>query len=124
VVVVVFTMLLVTASTMAMTIRERLREVAILKSLGYPARTVLLLLLGEAAFISILGGIVGCAFALILTHTDLSLMTGRFIRSFTVRPATYGGALGAGAAIGMAAAIVPAMLASRMTITEAMRRLD
>jgi putative ABC transport system permease protein len=53
---VLFTTLLVSANTMAMSIRERTREVAALKTLGYPRRTILGLFVGEAITLSMTGG--------------------------------------------------------------------
>ena len=62
-----FTILLVSGNTMAMSVRERLREVGILKTLGYTPGAILFIILGEAAVISLLGGIIGVVFASGLT---------------------------------------------------------
>ena len=64
---VTFTILLVSANTMAMSVRERIREVGILKTLGYTPGTILFLILGEAGVISLLGGFVGLLLAFGLT---------------------------------------------------------
>jgi putative ABC transport system permease protein len=56
---VTFTILLVTANTMAMSVRERIREVGVLKTLGYTNGSVLGIILGEAAVLSLLGGLLG-----------------------------------------------------------------
>jgi putative ABC transport system permease protein len=56
---VVFTILLVAGNTMAMSIRERAGEVAVLKTLGFRRNAILLLLVGEAVTIALLGGMVG-----------------------------------------------------------------
>jgi putative ABC transport system permease protein len=56
---VVFTTLLVCASTMAMSIRERTREVAVLRTLGFTRPSILKLLLSESIAISLIGGIAG-----------------------------------------------------------------
>src|SRR6266849_3454580 len=60
---VVFTTLLVCANTMAMSIRERTREVAVLRTLGFTRGSILKLLLGESIAISVIGGLVGVTFA-------------------------------------------------------------
>jgi ABC-type antimicrobial peptide transport system permease subunit len=56
---VIFTILLVAGNTMAMSIRERTGEVAVLKTLGYRRNTILLLLVGESVAIALLGGAFG-----------------------------------------------------------------
>lgn len=56
---VVFTILLVAGNTMAMSIRERTGEVAILKTLGFGRNAILLLLVGESLIIALLGGVLG-----------------------------------------------------------------
>ena len=57
---VTFTILLVIANTMAMSVRERIREVGVLKTLGYTNGDMLGIILGEAAVLSLIGGIFGC----------------------------------------------------------------
>jgi putative ABC transport system permease protein len=54
-----FTILLVTANTMSMALRERRTEIAVLKTLGFPRRLVLALVLGEALVLGGLGGGLG-----------------------------------------------------------------
>lgn len=122
--VIVFTMLLVASSTMAMTIRERLREIAILKSMGYPPRTVLFIILGEAVLISFMGGLVGTGCAASLGLVDMYSLTMGFVEKFSVTVPLVIGTLLIGVAIGLVAGLVPALQASWMTISEALRRLE
>ena len=56
---VIFTILLVAGNTMAMSIRERTGEVAVLKTLGFRRNTILFLLVGESLLIALLGGFLG-----------------------------------------------------------------
>jgi putative ABC transport system permease protein len=56
---VVFATLLASANTMAMTIRERTRETAVLKSLGFPGNMLLRFYIGEAVVLSLIGGLLG-----------------------------------------------------------------
>jgi putative ABC transport system permease protein len=58
---VVFSLSLVTANAMAMAMRERVTEIAVLKAIGFSRARVLFLVLGEAFLISMLGGVVGVA---------------------------------------------------------------
>jgi putative ABC transport system permease protein len=74
---VVFTILFVVGNTMAMSIRERTGEVAVLKTLGFRRNTILLLLAGESMVIALLGGILGAvgaklAYAYIVATHNLS----------------------------------------------------
>lgn len=122
--VVVFTMLLVAGSTMATTIRERLREVAILKAIGYSRRVLLALILGEAVFISSLGAATGILLAYGLSAIDISRFTGGFLSAFQPDPAIMAGAVVAGIFIGLVSGLVPALRASSMGVSAAMRLLD
>src|SRR2546430_1866512 len=58
---VTFTILLVSGNTIAMSVRERVREVGVLKTLGFTRETILGLILAEAVTISTAGGILGIA---------------------------------------------------------------
>ena len=60
---VVFAILLVSGNTMAMSIRERIREVAVLKTVGFTRNRVLILFVSEAIAVSLVGGVVGVLLA-------------------------------------------------------------
>jgi ABC-type antimicrobial peptide transport system permease subunit len=84
---VVFAILLVSANTMAMSIRERTREVAVLKTLGFTRKTILSLFVGEAVTVALIGGILGsfwafAPFALLgaILLTLVALLVGGSIR--------------------------------------------
>ncbi|MGC2791196.1 MAG: FtsX-like permease family protein, partial [Candidatus Sulfotelmatobacter sp.] len=120
---VVFTTLLVSANTMAMSIRERTREVAVLKTLGFERRTILGLFVGEAMSLSIAGGLFGCGFAwLLLTMMKQSPM-GFFLAGMKVTPGTLGVALVAAALVGFFSSLVPSYHASRIEIVEGLRHI-
>ena len=122
--IVVLTILLVTANTVAMTIRERAREIAILKTVGFRRRTILAMLMGEAAAIAVTGGLLGALGARVLYQTvDLSRVMQGFFRHFLVTPTTIGLALLIAAGIGLASAGIPAWRAARVPVAEALRRL-
>jgi putative ABC transport system permease protein len=122
--VVVFTMLLVSVSTMAMTMRERLREVAILKTMGFGRRTLLGLVMAEALLISTVGACLGILLGQSLGFVDLNRITQGFIPRFDPAFSTYFIVLSAGAFIGLVSGFFPAWQAVNLTITTAMRRLD
>lgn len=122
--VVVFTMLLVAVSTMAMTVRERLREVAILKTLGYSRRVILGLVIAEAEFISMIGLAIGLALGESLRLLDLEKITQGFIVHWNPSLETYIWVVTTGVAIGLISGFFPAWQAANMTITGAMRNIE
>jgi putative ABC transport system permease protein len=71
--VVVLTMLLIAANSMAMTIRERLGEVAVIRALGFERSQVAAILFGECALIGALGGLLGAGIALFLFGSGVTL---------------------------------------------------
>ncbi|MBM3891749.1 MAG: FtsX-like permease family protein, partial [Verrucomicrobia bacterium] len=83
--VVVFTMILVTASTMGMTIRERAREIAVIKAIGFNSRMVFGLIVAESFGLAITGGLIGCLGAWFLaSHLDIYSLTRGFFVKFEV----------------------------------------
>lgn len=119
---VTFTILLVSANTLAMSVRERIREVGVLKTLGFTRGTILGLILGEAVAISIVGGAVGVALASGLC--GVVRMGPAFmdeLKHLSIRPPVALVCLAVAAAIGFVSALIPAWSASRTSIVEALR---
>ncbi|WP_046657986.1 ABC transporter permease [Lysobacter capsici] len=58
-----FTLVLLTGNTMAQAVRERTSELAVLKTIGFPDRSVLMLVLAESVLLLLLGGVIGVALA-------------------------------------------------------------
>jgi putative ABC transport system permease protein len=119
---VTFTILLVSANTMAMSVRERVREVGVLKTLGYTPGAILGIILGEAAFLSLVGGIIGCGLAMLLTFA-VRQMPGFILqlKTLTINPSVAVLLLFVGMLIGVVSALIPAWNASRTPILEALR---
>jgi putative ABC transport system permease protein len=122
---VVFTILLVSGNTMAMSVRERVREVGILKTLGFTQGRILALLLGESVVISLVGGVIGLLLAQGLVGLARSAPS-MFIDNSTIElpPLLMLIALGVSAFIGLVSSIVPAWSAARRPIVEALRVTD
>jgi putative ABC transport system permease protein len=122
---VTFTILLVSANTIGMSVRERVREVGVLKTLGFTPGGIVGILLSEACAISVTGGIIGFLVSAMLMH---ALLKGRFggyiplVPAFDPRNALA--CIVAAAAIGVASAVVPAVAAARKPIVEALRSAD
>ena len=122
---VMFTILLVSANTMAMSVRERVREVGVLKTLGFTPATILSLIVGEAVAISLVGGGVGLLLSMMLTSGVGKSPVGMFLPSVPVfQPAVAAACVSTAGAIGLISALVPAVGASRMSIVAALRSTD
>ena len=122
---VVFTMLLVSANTMAMSVRERTREVGVLKTLGFPRGTVLGLILGEAVSIAMLGGVIGYLVSTVLMRFVVRSPIGGYLPALPMfDPAMAAVCISLAAAIGLLSALIPALGASRISIVEALRSTD
>jgi putative ABC transport system permease protein len=123
---VTFTILLVTANTMAMAVRERRTEIGVLKTLGFSGARVMGLILGEAAALGVLGGVAGLLFGQAMIHTLPHLpFIGDAVRGLQDLGLTMAvGSLGLGVALGIAflAGFVPALLAYRARITDLLRQ--
>jgi putative ABC transport system permease protein len=115
---VTFTILLVSANTVAMAVRERTRETAILRTLGYTPAEILQLILGESVLISLIGGLVGLAIGALMAK-GLHAVGGGLISSVKWQAAIV--VLAMAAFVGLIAALVPALIASRKNVVESLR---
>jgi putative ABC transport system permease protein len=122
---VMFTVLLVSANTMAMSVRERTREVGVLKTLGYSPQLVLTLILGEACLISVAGGLIGYSLSSALMLVVLKSPFGGFLPGFQLfQPGVALACVLIAGAIGLLSSLVPALGAARAPIVEALRSTD
>ena len=117
-----FTILLVAGNTMAQSVRERLSELAVLKTLGFENISVITIVLAESILVMFLGGLIGIGLAWLLligaakqtaamlpgglVLTSESMITGLVIMLFA----------------GILAGIFPALRAMRLTIVDALNR--
>jgi putative ABC transport system permease protein len=120
-----FTILLVSANTMAMSIRERIPEVGVLKTLGFATRTILMMLIGEAVVLSTTGGILGLALAWGLTAWMKGLPA-LVVNLSTLRmtPQVIAALLAAGVLLGVASCLIPAVGAARKPILVCMKTIE
>ena len=123
---VTFTILLVSANALSMSVRERIREIGVLKTLGFASREILGMIVGEAAVLALAGGVIGCIVAAGLCqglaaatrHSPGFLQT---IRSLGVTPLIASLDLVVAVMIGIVGALVPAMSAARTSIIDSLR---
>ena len=116
-----FSLLLVMGNTMAMTVRERTREVGMLKALGFQRGTIASLFVGEALLVTAVGALIGIGgAALIFRWVDMSLYIPNF-QSFVPTSSTLLIAFAVSIFVGLASVIYSAYRVSGMTIAEALR---
>ncbi|MCE5246917.1 FtsX-like permease family protein [bacterium] len=119
--VVFFTLLLVTGNTMAIAVRERTGELAVLKTLGYSDRAVLGLVLAESATFAGVGGGIGLALAKGFTMGGDP--THGMLGNFYLSSGTLAFGFALAIVVGLAAGLPPALSAMRLDIVEALRRV-
>lgn len=120
---VVVSTLFVAANTMAMSVRERTTEIAVMRTLGFSARSIFGFVAGEALFMSLVGGLVGAGLAYLIVQADQLGMVAAFIPMFGVSISNAAIGVGLSAVIGLLAGILPALMASRLRIVDALRRV-
>ena len=119
---VVFTTLLVCANTMAMSIRERTREVAVLRTLGFTRPKILVMLLGESVTLSLMGGLLGALLATLVTKALGRPGVGTPASMHMTTPTALVVMLVA-AVVGVASALIPSYRASHVNIVEGLRHI-
>jgi putative ABC transport system permease protein len=123
--VVVVTLLMVTAGTMSMAVRERVREVAILKTVGFTGRRILGLLLAESLALALIGGGLGClGAALALGAVNAQQLTHGLFVSFEVTPAIVARGLAVAAALGLLSCLGPAWSSARRRVVDGLRTVE
>jgi putative ABC transport system permease protein len=119
--VVFFTLLLVTGNTMAIAVRERMRELAVLKAVGFSDAFVLSLVLGESLLLAAIGG--GLGLALCKLFTLRGDPTGGMMPYFYLATPVLVLGLLTALAVGVVAGILPAWSAMRLRVVDALRRV-
>jgi putative ABC transport system permease protein len=121
-----FTILLVTANTMSMAVRERRTEIAVLKTLGFSSLLVMSLVLAEALVLGFFGGGVGVLGSqalmwMLMNSPAKNILAGVGLSSLTIKPAVGLLGMAVALALGLAAGFVPALGAYRSKITDMLR---
>lgn len=121
---VTFTILLVSANTISMSVRERIREVGILKTLGFTPGAILGIVVAESSVISLIGGAIGCFLAAGMCSVVANGPGGDFmpaLRNLAITPTTGVICLAAALLIGLISSFLPAWSASRTPIVDSLR---
>jgi len=114
-----FTLVLLTGNTMAQAVRERVPELAVLKTIGFSNRSLLWLVLAESVLLIVLGGLIGLGIAGVLI-AGVSAASNGMIQLDTVPRATWLIGLGLMLAIGLIVGALPALRAMRLNIVDAL----
>jgi putative ABC transport system permease protein len=118
--IVFFTLLLVTGNTMAIAVRERIGELAVLKAVGYSDRFVLFLVLAESLFVAIIGGAIGIGLSKLWSmNGDPTGM----LQSFFLPVSSILLGMAAAFGVGILSGILPATTAMRLRVVDALRRV-
>jgi putative ABC transport system permease protein len=108
---------------MAMSIRERTREVAVLRTLGFTRQQILSLYLGESIALALIGGLMGVCFAALLLFLARQGPIVLVPASMKVTLPTALFALIVAAFVGLMSALIPSYRASRTQIVEGLRHI-
>ena len=117
---IVFTMLMVSANTVAMSVRERTREIGVLRTLGFRRRSVMGLVLGEAVVIALLGGVVGVVLTVTVTAA-LAGTTVQWFSGFELPTWGVGVCFAMALVVGLGSSAIPALVAARTHTCDALR---
>jgi len=121
---VVFTIMLVSANTMAMSVRSRTREVALLKTLGFTRQRVLSIFVSESVALSVAGGVLGILVAIpVIWWLTRSFIALGVPLAMKVNYQTAGLSLLVALTLGLVSGYLPAFNASRMNIVDGLRHI-
>ena len=120
---VVFATLLVSANTMAMSIRERTREVAVLKTLGFTRQSVLALFVSEAVALSLAGGLIGFGLGWLMVYN--ATHSKQFVSFFPMKVTLGIWCLSmlTAAVVGLLSSALPSYHASKINIVDGLRHI-
>ena len=124
---VAFTILLVTANTMSMAVRERRTEIGVLKTLGFSSAHVMGFVVGEALLLGVLGGALGVfgsqGLLYVVSHAQgvSEILAGIGLSGLELKPAVAVLGFFIAVVLGLVAGLVPALSAYRAKITDILR---
>jgi putative ABC transport system permease protein len=120
-------MMMIVGNTIAMAVRERIREYGVLRALGFAPAQIRLIVIGEAMALGLVAAVLGIVLAIPFVEQGI----GRFLEEnmgawfpyFRIEKATYAAAIGAALTLAAAASALPAVRAGRLSVTNALRRV-
>ena len=127
-IVILFAVTLIVANTVAMSARERVTEIAVMRTLGFGRGHILGFILSESVLMSLLGGVLGVLLAkyffvpgLVAAGNKTSISA--WLVNFRVSPQTLVLAFGISVGVGILAGFVPAIRSSQRRIVDGLRQV-
>jgi putative ABC transport system permease protein len=121
---VVVSLIFVAGNAMAMALRERTTEIAILKAIGYEKGLILYLVMAEAVLVAGVGGVLGSFGCKVLCDVvDVARFSAGTLPFFYVSWTTALTGLLVSLLIGLASGLVPALLAARLSVIQGLRKV-
>lgn len=124
-IVIMLIMMLILGNTIAMGVRERTHEYGVLRAIGFLPQHLILFVLGEAAIIGFLGGVLGLGLAYPLVEQGMGRFLeenmGNFFPYFRIPPETWGISMGLSVGLGLLAAALPAYQAAKLNVVDSLR---
>ena len=126
--VILFAVTLIVANTVAMSARERVTEIAVMRTLGFRRSHILSFILSESVLMSLLGGIVGVVLAKFVLIPGMvkgmeTTPMAPFLINFRVTLPTLLAAFGVSVGVGILAGFAPAIRSSRIKIVDGLRQV-
>jgi putative ABC transport system permease protein len=126
-IIILFIMMLILGNTIAMGVRERTREYGVLRAIGFSPRDVGFFVIAEAAAIGIISGAVGLALSVPIVELGMGRWLeenmGAWFPYFRIGSETFVAGMLLAVGLALIASIIPARRASRLVVTDALRRL-
>jgi putative ABC transport system permease protein len=115
------TILMIVGNTMALSVRERTREIGVLKTLGFSGGRILRLVLGESILLALIGGLPGLGLAVVFILLVRDSLTG-ILPHINVAPRIILAGIALMVALGVVTGLIPALNAMRLKIAAALGR--
>lgn len=121
--VVLFTILMITINTIALSMRERTKEIALMKAIGFTPKNILWMILAESVLISLIAGLLGILSAYLLLNLRGAIQLLGISFDFVVTPKIVAIGIAISILLGLLSGIVPAYYTSRVRVIKALHNL-
>jgi putative ABC transport system permease protein len=125
--IILFIMMMILGNTIAMGVRERTREYAVLRAIGFEPWHIRFFVIGEASVLGLAAGLAGVAMAYPIVDRGLGRWLeenmGAWFPYFRVEPSTMLLTVAIAIVIAIVASLIPSIQAGRIAVTDALRRV-